>query len=178
MKVGDPLDDETDVGPMIAPGEAERAEGWVKEALDGGAKLLCGGERYVALMQPTVLENVDPGMKVSCQEVFAPVVTVDRFQSVDDAIRAVGDSSYGLQAGIFTNDLRAAMNAFEKIEVGGFIVNDVPTYRVDHMPYGGVKDSGLGREGVQVGRCLPLVPVEAEVVGPERIEGDHDHIGS
>jgi acyl-CoA reductase-like NAD-dependent aldehyde dehydrogenase len=149
LKVGNPLDDDTDVGPMIALSEAERAESWLKEALSGGAKLLCGGERDGALMQPTVLENVAPSMKVSCLEVFAPVVTVDRFSDIDDAIRAVGDSTYGLQAGIFTNDLRAAMRAFEEIEVGGFIVNDVPTYRVDQMPYGGVKGSGLGREGVR-----------------------------
>jgi acyl-CoA reductase-like NAD-dependent aldehyde dehydrogenase len=149
LKVGDPLDDETDVGPMIALAEAERAGSWVKEALSGGAKLLCGGERDGTLMQPTVLENVAPSMKVSCLEVFAPVVTVDRFSDVDNAIRAVGDSTYGLQAGIFTNDLRAALRAFEEIEVGGFIVNDVPTYRVDHMPYGGIKGSGIGREGVR-----------------------------
>lgn len=147
LKVGDPLDPETDVGPMISEAEAARAEQWIREAEAQGARVLCGGHRQGALLAPTVLSDVTPDMKVVCQEIFAPVVTLTPFDELDQAIAMVNDSPYGLQAGIFTRDLEAAFRAARHIEVGGLIVNDTPTYRVDLMPYGGVKESGLGREG-------------------------------
>jgi acyl-CoA reductase-like NAD-dependent aldehyde dehydrogenase len=149
LRVGEPTDEETDVGPLISRAEAERAEAWIREALEGGARILTGGEREGAFIQPAVLVDCRPEMKVNCQEIFAPVLTVAPFEGLDEAIRQVNDSRYGLQAGIFTRDAEAAWRAFESIEVGGVIVNDVPTYRVDHMPYGGVKESGAGREGLR-----------------------------
>jgi len=149
LKVGDPLDETTDVGPMISQQAAERAESWIKEAVDSGAKLLIGGQRDGALLQPTVLTNTNPEMKVCHEEVFAPVVVLEPYNDLAQAIRQINDSSYGLQAGIFTLDVKAVFHSFESLEVGGVIVNDVPTYRADPMPYGGVKDSGLGREGVR-----------------------------
>jgi acyl-CoA reductase-like NAD-dependent aldehyde dehydrogenase len=149
LKVGDPLDESTDVGPLIDPGAAERVEAWVSEAQQGGARLLAGGSRTGTVWQPTVLEEVDPAMRVSCQEVFAPLVVLYRYEDVDQAIAAVDDSDFGLQAGLFTNDLQVVKRAFDEIEVGGLMVNDVSTFRVDHMPYGGVKYSGFGREGLR-----------------------------
>jgi acyl-CoA reductase-like NAD-dependent aldehyde dehydrogenase len=149
LKVGDPLDEATDVGPLINPGEAERAEAWIREALAGGATALCGGERNGAVLQPTVLTGVDETMRVACQETFAPLVTVTRYADPLEAIRAVGTSDFGLQAGLFTNDIRLIERAFDAIEVGGLMVNDVSTFRIDHMPYGGVKQSGFGREGLR-----------------------------
>jgi len=149
LNVGDPLDEATDVGPMISRGDAERAESWIKEAVDGGAKLLIGGERDGALLQPTVLTGTDPEMKVCRQEIFAPVVALEPYDDLEEAILRINDSPYGLQAGIFTGDVNAVFHAFEVLDVGGVLVNDVPTYRADPMPYGGVKDSGLGREGVR-----------------------------
>ena len=149
LKVGDPLDEATDVGPMISPQDAERAESWVKEALKGGAKLLTGGERDGALMQPTVLTGTQPEMKVCAQEIFAPVVGLEPFDDLEGALRNINHSPYGLQAGIFTRDVKAIFHAFEELEVGGVMVNEVPTYRADPMPYGGIKDSGIGREGVR-----------------------------
>lgn len=149
LVVGDPRDETTDVGPMISLAAAERAESWVREAVQAGAKVLVGGERSGALFMPTVLTEVTPEMKVSCEEVFAPVVVVSRYADFDEAIRQVNESRYGLQAGIFTRDVNRIFRAYNAIEVGGLIVNDVPTYRADHMPYGGVKESGMGREGVR-----------------------------
>lgn len=149
LRVGDPLDEATDIGPMINLGEAERAAQWVKEAVEGGARLLSGGERDGALMEPTVLGETDPEMRVNCQEIFAPVVTLARYRDFDQAVEQVNHSHYGLQAGLFTSDLRAVFRAFERLDVGGVIVGDVPTYRADHMPYGGVKESGQGREGIR-----------------------------
>jgi glyceraldehyde-3-phosphate dehydrogenase (NADP+) len=149
LRVGDPLDELTDVGPMINLGEAERAARWVEEAVAGGAQLLCGGERDGALMLPTVLAATDPVMRVNCQEIFAPVVTLARYRDFDRAVEQVNHSHYGLQAGLFTSDLRAIFRAFERLDVGGVIVGDVPTYRADHLPYGGVKQSGQGREGIR-----------------------------
>jgi acyl-CoA reductase-like NAD-dependent aldehyde dehydrogenase len=149
LRAGDPLDDDTDVGPLIDDSAAERVDEWVREALEQGARALAGGDRDGRLWQPTVLADVREEMRVSCQEAFAPLVGVFRFEDVDDAIRAAGTSDFGLQAGLFTNDMRVVDRAFDRIEVGGLIVNDVPTFRVDHMPYGGVKQSGFGREGLR-----------------------------
>jgi glyceraldehyde-3-phosphate dehydrogenase (NADP+) len=149
LRVGDPGDAATDVGPMIAAAEAERAEGWIREAVAGGAKLLIGGQRAGAVLQPAVLTATTAEMKVNCREIFAPVVTVTPFDGFDTALRMVNDSAYGLQAGIFTREAEAAFRAFERLEVGGVMIDDVPTWRVDHMPYGGVKESGIGREGLR-----------------------------
>jgi glyceraldehyde-3-phosphate dehydrogenase (NADP+) len=149
LKVGDPLDDDTDVGPLIDESAAERVELWVREAVDGGAAVLTGGERDGSLWQPTVLTDLRDEMRVSCQEVFAPLVGLTRFDDVGEAIDAAARSEFGLQAGVFTNDLAVVEAAFDRIETGALIVNDVPTFRVDHMPYGGVKQSGFGREGVR-----------------------------
>ena len=149
LKAGDPLDDETNVGPLIDTAAADRVESWLREALDGGARVLVGGERDGNLWRPTVLADVEEDMRVACEEVFAPLVGLFRFDDVDDAIRAAGTGSFGLQAGLFTSDLSVIDSAFDEIEVGGLIVNDVPTFRVDHMPYGGVKQSGFGREGLR-----------------------------
>lgn len=147
-RVGDPSDEHTVVGPMINEEAAQKVEEWVHEATSDGARMLCGGKRIGAVLEPTVLVNVRPEMRVSCREVFAPVVTLDRFSDFRDAVRAVNNSVYGLQAGIFTNDVNNIFFAYNQLEVGGVIVNDYPTYRIDHMPYGGVKDSGFGREGI------------------------------
>lgn len=149
LKVGDPLDENTVVGPMIDIPAAKRVEDWIREAIDGGAKLLYGGKREGAMIQPTVLTNVKRDMKVYCQEVFGPVVTLDSFSSFDEAIDRMNDTIYGLQAGVYSNDFKNIFSAFEKLEVGGVIVNDYPTYRIDNMPYGGIKDSGFGREGLK-----------------------------
>ncbi len=149
LRLGDPSRDDTDVGPMIDLAAAERAETWVREAVETGARLLAGGRREGVFFRPTVLAETTPQMRVNCQEVFAPLVTVARYEEFDDALRQVNDSSYGLQAGVFTHDNRLIFQAFETIEAGGIMINDVPTYRVDHMPYGGMKDSGFGREGLR-----------------------------
>src|SRR5262249_45338489 len=128
---------------------AARTESWIQEAVQGGSRVLAGGQRDGAFVQPTVLTNTKPGMKVCSEEIFAPVVTVEPYSQPDQALSYINESPYGLQAGIFTNDLRFIETAFETLEVGGLMVNDVPTYRADSMPYGGTKDSGLGREGVR-----------------------------
>ncbi len=147
LKMGDPLSEDTDLGPMIEEKEARRVESWVKEALDGGAELLMGGKREGAFFTPTVLTKTSPDMKVSCKEVFAPVVLVNPYKSFEEAVRAVDEGEYGLQAGVFTRDLKAICYAYDNISAGGVIINDAPTYRIDHMPYGGMKKSGFGREG-------------------------------
>ena len=149
LKVGDPLDEATDVGPMITEADAARVQAWVKEAEAGGARVLLGGAREGPLLWPMIVTDVRPDMKVSCQEVFGPVVAVTPYETLDDAIAMVNDSVYGLQAGIFTRDAPSAWSAFERLEVGGVMVDDVPSFRIDHMPYGGVKQSGLGREGLK-----------------------------
>jgi acyl-CoA reductase-like NAD-dependent aldehyde dehydrogenase len=149
LKVGDPLDDTTDVGPVINSGEAERVATWVQEAETEGAEALVGGKHTGTLWEPTVLVGVQATMRVANHEVFAPLVSVTAYSDVHAAIRAVDDSDFGLQAGIFTNDLRVVQEAFDQIEVGGLMVNDVSTFRIDHMPYGGVKQSGFGREGIR-----------------------------
>jgi acyl-CoA reductase-like NAD-dependent aldehyde dehydrogenase len=149
LKLGDPLDETTDLGPMIRESDALRAYDWVQEAIRGGARLLCGGHRQGSLLQPTVLTGTKPGMKVNCQEVFAPVVTVEPYPDFASALKQINNSPYGLQAGLFTRDAKLIFDAYNELEVGGLIAGDVPTFRIDHMPYGGVKDSGLGREGLR-----------------------------
>jgi glyceraldehyde-3-phosphate dehydrogenase (NADP+) len=148
LKVGDPLDPATDVGPMIDEGEAARVDAWVQEAVARGARVLTGGTRLGgALYSPTVITDVPADAKVCAAEVFAPLVGLYPFARFDDALREVNRSAFGLQAGVFTSTLEHALRAFDELDVGGVIVNDVPTWRADQMPYGGIKDSGLGREG-------------------------------
>ncbi|MFB3853396.1 MAG: aldehyde dehydrogenase family protein [Vicinamibacterales bacterium] len=148
LRLGDPLDPETDVGPMVEPEEAERVEKWVQEAVASGARIVTGGRRIGRSMYaPTILTGVPADARVCTQEVFAPLVGLYRFDDFGAALSDVNRSSYGLQAGVFTKDIGRAFRGFEGLEVGGVMINDVPTYRIDHMPYGGVKDSGLGREG-------------------------------
>jgi glyceraldehyde-3-phosphate dehydrogenase (NADP+) len=149
LRVGDPLDEETDVGPLIDGAALDRVETWLAEAVDGGGSILAGGVREGALFRPTIVERVGEEMRLSCDEAFAPVVTLTPFTDVDEAIDAAGRSQFGLQAGLFTHDMRVVEAAFDRIEVGGLMVNDVSTFRIDHMPYGGVKSSGLGREGLR-----------------------------
>ena len=149
LKTGDPLVDTTDVGPLIRESDAVRATDWVQEAVRGGARLLCGGHRTGSIMEPTVLTGTKQDMKVNCQEVFGPVVSVEPYRDFDDALRQINHSAYGLQAGIFTRDAKLMFQAYEELEVGGLVAGDVPSFRIDHMPYGGVKDSGLGREGLR-----------------------------
>jgi glyceraldehyde-3-phosphate dehydrogenase (NADP+) len=149
LKVGDPLDEDVDVGPVIDAGNAERIEEWLEEAKSAGATVLTGGEREGSVFRPTVLANLSEELRVSCEEVFAPLVGVTKFADVESAIDAAGRSEFGLQGGLFTNDLRVVERAFDSIDVGGLMVNDVSTYRIDHMPYGGVKSSGFGREGLR-----------------------------
>ncbi|MBI5286639.1 MAG: aldehyde dehydrogenase family protein, partial [Deltaproteobacteria bacterium] len=149
LRPGDPMDESTNIGPMIDEGAAVRTEEWVKEAVDGGAKVLIGGKRKGSFFEPTVLTEAKPGMKVCREEVFAPVVTLDSYERFEDAVASVNDSIFGLQAGVFTRDIRNILHAHSELQVGGVIVNDIPTYRIDHMPYGGVKMSGFGREGVK-----------------------------
>jgi glyceraldehyde-3-phosphate dehydrogenase (NADP+) len=134
---------------MIDQASAEKVEEWIKEAVNAGARVLCGGKRMGAVLEPTVIVDVKPDMKVVCQEVFAPVVTVEPFDTFEQAVDMVNDSNFGLQAGVFTNDLAHALYSYNTLEVGGVIINDYPTFRIDHMPYGGVKDSGFGREGIK-----------------------------
>jgi acyl-CoA reductase-like NAD-dependent aldehyde dehydrogenase len=149
LKVGDPLEEATDVGPMISEADARRAEEWIREAVGAGAQLLCGGKREGSLLAPTVLAGTRPEQRVNCEEIFAPVVTVEPYEDFAEAVRRVNDSPFGLQAGVFTRDAKLLFHAYEALEVGGVIAGDVPSFRMDHMPYGGVKDSGLGREGLR-----------------------------
>jgi acyl-CoA reductase-like NAD-dependent aldehyde dehydrogenase len=147
LKVGNPADDETDVGPVIDAGTKERILTWIEEARSGGAEILAGGEEQDGLIQPTVIANASPELKVSCEEVFGPVVTVNAVDSLDEAIELANSTRYGLQAGIFTTRLDNALRAAQELDFGGVIVNEAPTFRSDQMPYGGVKDSGNTREG-------------------------------
>ncbi|MGB6121069.1 MAG: aldehyde dehydrogenase family protein [Bacteroidota bacterium] len=149
VAVGDPMDEKTIVGPMITEAAAKKVETWISEAVAAGARLLCGGNRRGAMLDPTILVDTPAHLSVCAQEVFAPVVTIQRFDDFADAVRMVNDSVFGLQAGIFSNSLKNIFYAYEELEVGGVIVNDSSAYRMDHMPYGGVKDSGFGREGVR-----------------------------
>ncbi len=149
LKLGDPSDPATDLGPMVDETAAARTQRWVDEAVALGGRLRAGGRADGTFFPPTVLENVPINAQVCSNEAFAPVVVTFGFTDFGDAIRQVNDSFFGLQTGVFTNDLGNAWRAFNELEVGGVIVNDIPTYRIDHMPYGGVKDSGLGREGLR-----------------------------
>ncbi|MGW6600278.1 aldehyde dehydrogenase family protein [Streptomyces sp. NPDC055036] len=146
---GDPGDDATDVGPLVSEDAAKRVESWVDEAVRAGAQLLTGGKRDGAGYAPTVLSEVPEDVTISCEEVFGPVLTLRRVESESEAFEKVNDSKYGLQAGVFTHDLQAAFRAHRALEVGGVIIGDVPSYRADQMPYGGAKQSGVGREGVR-----------------------------
>ena len=147
LRLGDPLNEDTDVGPMITEDAAITAHEWIKEAVSRGAKLLIGGERNGNMLKPSVLQNVDRDMKVVCYEVFAPIVSILEYSDIEDAINIVNDSDFGLQSGIFTSDMNLAFKAAKELQVGGVMINDTSMYRVDAMPYGGVKQSGIGREG-------------------------------
>ncbi|WP_414491475.1 aldehyde dehydrogenase family protein [Thalassolituus sp.] len=149
LKSGDPKDKETFIGPMISEDEAKRLHGWIESAIDKGATLLCGGQRNGNMLQATLLENVDSNCELSAEEAFGPVAILEPFDDFDAVLKRVNDSRFGLQAGIFTRDLYKAQQAWDELEVGGVVIGDVPSWRVDHMPYGGVKDSGLGREGIR-----------------------------
>jgi glyceraldehyde-3-phosphate dehydrogenase (NADP+) len=149
LRQGDPVDKQTDISSMIDEANAKRVENWVKEAIDGGAELLCGGNRDGSYFEPTVLTNTASAMKVCALEVFGPVVIIEKYTNYDQALEYINDSRYGLQAGVFTNQITEMNKAFRHLEVGGVIINDIPGFRVDHMPYGGRKDSGFGREGVK-----------------------------
>ncbi len=149
LKLGDPLDPTTDVGPMVDANQASRTQRWVDEAIALGGTLLAGGTADGTFFPPTVLTDTPLAAQVCSNEAFAPLVVAFKFATLDQAIAQVNDSMFGLQTGVFTNDLAGAWRAFGELEVGGVIINDIPTYRIDHMPYGGVKDSGLGREGLR-----------------------------
>lgn len=149
LRTGDPKLEETFVGPMISEKEATRLENWITSAREAGANLLCGGQRQGAILEATLLENVPTDQDICTQEAFGPVALLSPYDGYEEALKSVNDSAFGLQAGIFTRDLYKAYQAWEELEVGGVIIGDVPSWRVDNMPYGGVKDSGLGREGVR-----------------------------
>ena len=149
LKSGDPKDPQTFIGPMISEDEAERLHNWVNDALNRGATLLCGGGRDGNMLQATLLEGVPADCDLSAEEAFGPVAILEPFDDYDAALKRVNDSRFGLQAGIFTRDLYKAQKAWDTLDVGGVVIGDVPSWRVDHMPYGGVKDSGLGREGIR-----------------------------
>ncbi len=149
LKVGDPMDPTTDVGPMVDANQASRTQRWVDEAIALGATVVAGGQADGNFFPPTVLTDVPLTAQVCSNEAFAPLVVAFPFHDLDEAIARVNDSMFGLQTGVFTNDLAGAWRAFAELDVGGVIINDIPTYRIDHMPYGGIKDSGLGREGLR-----------------------------
>jgi acyl-CoA reductase-like NAD-dependent aldehyde dehydrogenase len=149
LRTGDPLEESTDIGPLIRESDAIRASDWIQEAVRGGARVLCGGHRKGSVLEPTVLSGTRHDMRVNCQEIFAPVVTLETYDNFSDALKQINSSPYGLQAGIFTRDAKLLFSAYEELEVGALMAGDVPTFRIDHMPYGGVKDSGLGREGLR-----------------------------
>jgi glyceraldehyde-3-phosphate dehydrogenase (NADP+) len=149
LKMGDPMKETTDVGPMINTAAAEQTEEWLEEAINKGARIVCGGKRDGALFEPTVITECKPDLRISWLEAFAPVAVVYRYGDFEKALEEVNNSIYGLQAGVFTNDLNKAFRAYEELDVGGVVVNDIPTFRIDHMPYGGIKESGFGREGLK-----------------------------
>jgi len=149
LKCGDPMQESTDVPPLIREQDAIRVAQWIEEAVQAGARLLCGGRRTGAMLEPAVLTGTVPNMRVNCEEVFGPVVTVESYETFEEALQSVNHSDYGLQAGLMTQDAILIQSAFDTLDVGGLIVGDVPSFRVDQMPYGGVKDSGLGREGLR-----------------------------
>jgi glyceraldehyde-3-phosphate dehydrogenase (NADP+) len=149
LKVGNQLDETTEMGPMISESDAERVGRWIDEATASGAEIRAGGKRRASVFTPTVLTTVPRDAKIWKEEAFGPVVCINPYRTFDEAIEAVNDSRYGLQAGVFSDSVEEAFKAVDKLDVGGVIINDIPTYRVDQMPYGGVKDSGIGREGLR-----------------------------
>ena len=149
LKTGDPLDPATDIGPMVDAGAVARTERWLAEAVADGARVLTGGSAEGLFFRPTVIVDAPPTAQVCSEEAFAPLVVAFPFSDIGQALDEINASRFGLQAGIFTNDLAHAWRAFDTLEVGGVVINDVPTYRVDHMPYGGIKESGIGREGLR-----------------------------
>ena len=149
VRLGDPRERETVVGPMIDQGAAERVVRWIDEAVNAGARLLLGGKAQGQFLEPTILENAGPHLAVCANEVFAPVVTLHRYEDFDDALARINDSTFGLQAGVFTQNIQRAWQAFTALDVGGVLINNVPSFRVENMPYGGLKDSGFGREGIR-----------------------------
>ncbi len=149
LPCGDPLDERTVVGPLIEPRHVERVLSWIREAVEGGATLHCGGVAEGRVVRPAILTGTSPGMRVCREEVFGPVTVVERVETFDDALAACNASRFGLQAGVFTRDLGRALRSYRELQYGGVMINDVPTFRVDNFPYGGTKDSGLGREGVR-----------------------------
>jgi acyl-CoA reductase-like NAD-dependent aldehyde dehydrogenase len=149
LTMGDPRDPKTFIGPMISEKEAMRLEQWIEEAVAGGAKLLCGGKREGAMLEATLLEDAPRSCALVAKEAFGPVAVLSKWSDFDEVLAQVNDSVYGLQAGLFTRDIYRAMKAWDTLEVGGVVIGDIPSWRVDHMPYGGVKDSGLGREGIR-----------------------------
>jgi len=149
LKGGDPRDEDTFIGPLISEGDARRVVEWIEEAVEKGATLLVGGERDGSVVRPAVLENVARDCRVYNQELFGPGMVIEPFDDFDDALDLINQSRYGLQAGLFVRDIGKIRKAWDVLDVGGVIINDVPSFRVDHMPYGGVKDSGLGREGIR-----------------------------
>lgn len=149
LVAGDPHDETTFIGPIISEQEAERLENWIEAAIDAGGKLLCGGKRHGVMLEATLLEDVPKEQPLCAEEAFGPVAVLSRFSSFDEALHEANDSRFGLQAGVFTRDLYRMQQAWDELQVGGVIIGDVPSWRVDHMPYGGVKESGLGREGIR-----------------------------
>ena len=149
LVAGDPAVEATEVGPLVRPAEAERVEAWIREAVEGGAKLVAGGERHGSLITPTILTATQAGMKIRDEEVFGPVVTIEPYDDFEQALADVNHSKYGLQAGLLTRDAGRILTAYRELEVGALIVGDTPSWRLDAMPFGGVKDSGLGREGIR-----------------------------
>jgi glyceraldehyde-3-phosphate dehydrogenase (NADP+) len=149
IKFGDPYNEDTITGPMITEDEAKRAEEWIREAESAGAKILTGGSRNGAVLEPTILEDAPDNVNVKCGEVFAPVITIEKYSSFEEAVNRINDSKFGLQAGLFTNNMRQIMYVYDNIHTGGVIINEASAYRMDAMPYGGVKDSGNTREGVK-----------------------------
>jgi glyceraldehyde-3-phosphate dehydrogenase (NADP+) len=158
LKYGDPLDTTTDVSVMIDEDNAIRVEIWINEAVAEGAKIICGGKRKGSYVEPTILTNTTTKMKINAEEAFGPVVCIEKYNTIEDAVTLINDTKFGLQCGVFTNLLSEVDYCFDNIETGGVIINDVPTFRVDQMPYGGIKDSGLGREGVKYAMLDMLEP--------------------
>ncbi|MGA3082158.1 MAG: aldehyde dehydrogenase family protein, partial [Terracidiphilus sp.] len=149
LATGDPAAEATEVGPIIRLADAERIESWIKEAVEGGAKLVAGGERHGSVVTPAILTGTKPGMKLRDEEAFGPVVAIEPYDDFEQALADVNHSKYGLQAGLLTRDAGRILTAYRELEVGALIVGDTPSWRLDPMPFGGVKDSGLGREGIR-----------------------------
>jgi acyl-CoA reductase-like NAD-dependent aldehyde dehydrogenase len=149
LVAGDPKQEDTFIGPMISENEAQRLHGWIEDAVERGATVLCGGGRDGAMLEATLLEDAPRDADVCAKEAFGPVAVLSSFSDFDAALDEVNDSVYGLQAGVFTRDIYRAHRAWDRLDVGGVVIGDVPSWRVDHMPYGGVKNSGLGREGIR-----------------------------